>query len=126
MTAFPRPVLIEASAYPHRNAAEMPEDLVLSGRPTADVWAPPPLVGARAVTFGVWLGQPGSVACHGYPHDEVFVVAEGLIRLESLDGTSLDVEPGQSCFVPRGWRGVWHTVSPTRKTYVIAASDATE
>lgn len=122
MSHVPIPSLLDWTDPSVREFDEPPADVVVGGRPTAEVWAPPPFVGLRDVSFGVWVGQPGSMRSDAYPYDEVFVVVDGSVRLESVDGTSLDVRSGETCFLPQGWQGIWHTLTPTRKTYFVAAT----
>lgn len=117
----PFPLLLDWTDPSVREREQPPADIVVGGRPTAEIWPAVPFDGPRDVSYGVWVGQPGSMRSDAYPCDEVFVVLEGSVRLESADGTSLEVEPGQTCFLPQGWQGIWHTVTPTRKTYFVAA-----
>jgi len=71
-----------------------------------------------AITAGFWEGQPCILSIAAYPHHEIFFVTDGCIRLEGSDGT-VEVAPGQSAYVPKGWSGRWHTVTQSRKHYVI-------
>ncbi len=118
------PRLLTTAEGTEYSADTPPAEIVLSGTPRAETWAAAPLEGPRSARYGIWVGQPGTMRAQGYPHDEVFVVLEGHVALESENGTCIDVGEGQTCFVPQGWRGIWHTVTPTRKVYFIAARPA--
>lgn len=120
MSTSPTPFLIDSSERARSVVDEIPAAFVVAGQPTADIWAAPTLPGARELSYGVWVGQPGSIRADGYPHDEVFVLITGLVRLDSADGSSLEVRPGETCFIPCGWTGVWTTVVEAKKTYFIA------
>lgn len=126
MSAFPTPKILDTTDLSVREVDDLPADVVVSGRPTAEVWAAPPFEGARTVSYGIWVGQPGGMRTDGYPHDEVFVVLDGVVHLESADGTTLEVQAGDTCFMPLGWRGVWRTIAPTRKAYFIVAQPEAE
>lgn len=121
MNSSPIPVLLDDTDPALAETDEIPEASVVSGSPGAKVWQAPEIPGARNVSYGSWVGQPGSMRSEAYPYDEVFVLIDGLVRLDSENGSSLVVRPGQTCFMPEGWRGVWNTLVPTRKTYFIAA-----
>lgn len=97
----------------------LPENLIVSGHPVTATWAGPELSGARDVRIGIWTCEIGSMRSDSYPNDEVFTIHKGLVKLEADDGNVLEVREGDSCFIPEGWRGIWHTVQPTCKTYNI-------
>lgn len=120
MSTSPTPFLIDSPDRSRPVLDEIPAEFVVAGQPTAEIWAAPPLPGAREISYGIWAGQPGSMRADGYPHDEVFVLVAGLVRLDSVDGSSLEVRPGETCFIPRGWTGVWNTIVESKKTYFIA------
>jgi uncharacterized cupin superfamily protein len=54
-----------------------------------------------------------------YPHHEIFQIKSGLVELEDADGTVRCISPGQGAYLPKGWTGVWRTIEPTHKAYVI-------
>lgn len=124
MTALP--VLLSATDQSLAKDDEIPSDIIISGNPTATLWFGPPLEGSRDMSFGIWSGEPGAMASDSYPYDEIFVVTEGAVRLDSADGSVLEVNSGQTGLIPAGWRGVWHTLAPTKKTYIIAAQPTSE
>ena len=120
MNASPTPFLIDSSDRARVVVDEIPAEFIIDGRPTAEIWAAPTLPGARELSYGVWVGQPGSIRSDGYPHDEVFVLIAGVVRLDSADGSSLEVRAGDTCFLPCGWTGVWNTIVEAKKTYFVA------
>lgn len=118
------PVLLDATDLSHSEVDEIPKEIVFSGNPTATLWPGPLLEGPREVSFGVWAGEPGAMRSDSYPYDEVFIVTEGTVRLDSADGSVLELAAGQTGLIPSGWVGVWHTLVPSKKTYIIAAQPA--
>ncbi|MBD9375411.1 DUF861 domain-containing protein [Rhizobium sp. ARZ01] len=115
------PKLVEPSALSYSEENELPAGL-MSGNQMCEIWSGEPLQGNAGAHYGIWLGQPGFINISRYPADELFTVLEGHIRLDSPDGEILDVKSGQTCLVPRNWRGVWNTMEITRKIFVTMLS----
>lgn len=117
-TSTAHPILLQATALRRGHADDLPAELVLSGsghQVTAEAtsWR------ATTVHTGLWSGDVGTYRVDSYPDNEVFTVLTGAIDLVSTDGSRVDVRPGAGVFVPRGWKGLWHTLAPTTKTFVI-------
>ncbi len=51
---------------------------------------------------------------------EVCTLQSGRVRLTDDAGRSVEFGPGESFVVPGGFHGVWDTLEPLKKTYVIA------
>lgn len=114
-----RPFLLDQSKLPYLGWRDPPPETVIAGAPRAEVWSADPLPGGASVRYGFWTGQPGAINCDSYPNDEMFSVIEGLVALECRDGTRLEVGPGDTAVVRKGWQGIWHTLQVTRKIFVI-------
>jgi uncharacterized cupin superfamily protein len=65
-----------------------------------------------------WTGRPCSVAINSYPRHELFVITAGEVEIENADGTIRLLKPGDACFIPYGWKGIWRTLKPSKKTYI--------
>jgi uncharacterized protein len=75
------------------------------------------VVRAPGIEVGVWSHTPG--ASTDTEADEVFVVLSGRARIEFVDGTVLDVGPGDIGILPRGAQTTWIVQEELRKVYVI-------
>lgn len=95
-----------------------PADIVISGSGASQLWQAVQFSGGT-VSAGVWVGQPGSLTVRPRAHHEIFSVTEGLIQLEAEDGTTCQIGPGESAYIPKGWSGIWHTVQTTTKHYTL-------
>jgi len=58
----------------------------------------------------------------GYPVNEFMVFLSGGVTLTSADGTVLEVGPGDSVSIPKGWLGRWDSKG-YRKFYVVYDPD---
>ena len=113
------PILVRDSGETFQGRQPVPPELFIEGEPTADTWLSESFAEARGLKIGIWVGQPGAIRVPAYPSDELFTVLSGAIALESTDGTTLQVGPGESCIVRKGWAGTWRTLAVTRKCYVV-------
>lgn len=80
------------------------------------------LVDTRSVA-GFWEGEPGWVAFDSWPYNEVCVIVSGRVAIEDSDGILLEFGTGDAFTVPAGFRGVWHTLEPTKKIFVGVETD---
>ena len=117
----PLPRLVSQTDEIFRGQMPLPPELFLEGEPISDIWAPDFTPAGKLVNLGIWVGQPGAIAVHGYPVDEFFTVLEGHLRLENEDGSAIEVGPGEAAIVPQGWKGVWRTLKVTLKTFASFA-----
>jgi len=53
------------------------------------------------------------------PYHEVALILEGEVEVELEDGTVLHAGPGDILDTPKGSRGFWRSLSPTRKLWAI-------
>jgi uncharacterized protein len=112
------PALIAESETNYEGPQPIPPILFVEGEPTADIWLSARIEVADAVRTGIWVGNPGKINVPAYPCDEVFTVITGSIVLTSPNGRVVEVGPGHSCLLRKGWAGTWHTVVLTRKCFV--------
>jgi hypothetical protein len=112
------PYLIEADDDNYVGVMDVPAELFIEGQPTSETWLSAHYSSVNNFKAGIWIGQPGQINVPAYPVDEIFTIIAGRIELVSNDQSHLIVEAGQSCVVPKGWQGVWHTVQKTTKYYV--------
>ena len=75
------------------------------------------VVSAPGIEVGVWSHTPG--VSTDTEADEVFVVLSGRARIAFVDGTVLDVGPGDIGILPRGAQTTWTVHEELRKVYVI-------
>ncbi|MCF4164374.1 cupin domain-containing protein [Zavarzinia compransoris] len=90
---------------------------VLDGRPTTRLWNEYADAGERLYA-GVWSSTEGSWPVD-YTEEEVCVILEGRVRLTSDDGAVSDFGPGDAFVIPSGFRGIWASLDPVRKLYVV-------
>lgn len=67
---------------------------------------------------GFWVGEPGSVSFDEWPYTEFCVVVEGRVAIVDHDGRRREFGAGEAFVVPKGFRGTWETVEPSRKYFV--------
>jgi uncharacterized cupin superfamily protein len=68
---------------------------------------------------GTWRGEPGRLRIADQPYDEISVLSSGAVALSDLDGSRVEFGPGDRFVVERGFSGVWETLAPTEKVYVV-------
>lgn len=73
---------------------------------------------ARGLYAGVWESSVGAWRV-AYTEDEVCVLVAGRARLISESGVTQDFAAGDAFLIQRGFTGIWETVEPVRKIYVI-------
>lgn len=103
----------------YQGAQPVPEELFIEGRPEAETWESLKIGVSGDLRAGVWVGQPGRINVPFYPSDEIFTVISGGVSLHDAAGSRLDIGPGESCFVPKGWVGIWETRGITRKYFMV-------
>lgn len=75
---------------------------------------------AETVWSGIWACAPGAWRV-AYPanQDEFCSMLEGRVRLTDAQGQAREFGPGDAFVIPGGFEGVWETLEPLRKHYVI-------
>lgn len=114
-------VLLETNDDNFSGESIVPPKLVKAGDPRSKAWTVESFASGPNVATGIWEGEPGIIDIQGYPFDEVFTVLTGKIEVTNEDGSQFTVEPGQTCVLRKGWKGLFHTVEPTRKVFVTAS-----
>jgi len=94
-------------------------DRLVAGNPERRTWnlyADP----SDAVWAGIWACDPGAWRV-AYPpgQDEFCALLEGRVRLTDSTGAAREFGPGDAFVIPGGFEGVWETLEPLRKHYVI-------
>lgn len=94
-------------------------DRLVAGNPERRTWNN--FTDASGSVFaGVWECDVGAWRV-SYPanEDEFCSIVHGRIRLTDSEGGVREFGPGDSFVVPGGFEGIWETVEPVRKLYVI-------
>lgn len=68
---------------------------------------------------GTWSAGAGSVHIDAYPVDEICVVIEGSITVDTSTSGSETFRPGDAFAIRRGTPLTWSQTEGTRKIYVI-------
>jgi uncharacterized cupin superfamily protein len=74
----------------------------------------------RAPEVGVWECTPGSWTIENRPDAEVCVILSGRARMTDEGGEPVEIGPGDTLVLPRGWSGRWEILEPLRKIFVIS------
>jgi uncharacterized cupin superfamily protein len=67
---------------------------------------------------GFWAAKPGRAAID-YKYDELCVLLDGVVRLTDANGQAEIYRAGDTCLIPKGFKGEWETVEPVRKFYAV-------
>ncbi|MCZ9885124.1 cupin domain-containing protein [Arthrobacter sp. B2a2-09] len=67
---------------------------------------------------GLWEGTAGSVFFEAWPYTEFCVMIEGHVAIYDHQYRRKDFRAGDAFIVPKGFRGTWTTVTPSRKYFV--------
>jgi len=113
-------ILIEESEDNYSGESVPPAKIVETGDPRSKTWTAATFTAGSSVSTGIWTAEPGTLKIKSYPVDEVFTVLSGKIIATNADGSVVEVEPGQSCLLRKGWSGLFQTFQGTRKCFVTA------
>ncbi len=113
-------LLVEETEENFSGASVPPPKVVAAGDPRSKTWTAASFTSGRSVSTGIWTCEPGVLKVKSYPVDEVFTVISGKIVVTNEDGSTVDVGPGQSCLLRKGWTGLFETAEHTRKCFVTA------
>ena len=113
-------MLIEETEDNFSGESVPPAKVVAAGDPRSKTWTAASFTAGRSVSTGIWTAEPGILKVKSYPVDEVFTVLSGKIDVTNEDGSVVQVGPGQSCLLRKGWSGLFHIVEQTRKCFVTA------
>lgn len=67
---------------------------------------------------GIWASTVGAKRV-SYTEEELCYILEGRVRLTDVNGASREFGPGSAFVIPAGFAGVWETLEPVKKIYVI-------
>ena len=81
---------------------------------------------AGQLRVAVWECEAYTEHFDAYPFDEFMTVLEGDVTVIDEHGSEEHFEPGDSFFVPRGFKGTWRQDSPMKKYCVILADAGIE
>ncbi|MFC9932211.1 cupin domain-containing protein [Streptomyces sp. NPDC127190] len=70
---------------------------------------------------GSWEGEPGELLLDPYPYDEICVMVSGRVALTDLRGGRKEFGAGEVFHVPKGFRGTWTTLEPSKKFFFATA-----
>ena len=73
---------------------------------------------ANCTVVGYWTGEPGQVSFESWPYTEVCSVLSGKVAVQDQFGKRRDFVAGEGFIVPKGFKGTWVTVEPSRKIFV--------
>jgi uncharacterized cupin superfamily protein len=86
-------------------------------------WLRKDSIEGRGVWAGIWEVRPDELeagAMHESTHDESFHILEGSVRIEIVDGPTLELGPGSIASLRRGTRARWTVLAPLREFFVYA------
>jgi uncharacterized protein len=92
-------------------------DKLIDGNPRQTVWLEYTDASGRFLV-GTWESEVGKWSV-SYTEEEYFRVLAGRSVIIAEDGETVEVCSGASMVIPRGFRGTWEVLEPTRKTFVI-------
>ena len=67
---------------------------------------------------GFWASETGKWRI-SYTEEEYCWMLEGVSVITDEQGVAVTVRPGDEFVIPRGFKGTWEVVEPTRKRFVI-------
>ena len=75
----------------------------------------------ESILSGVWLCAPCKEEIESYPVHEMMTVISGSVTLTDADGQCQTFTAGDTFFIPKGTKCIWHITETLRKFYMIAA-----
>ena len=72
---------------------------------------------------GVWECSPCKEWIDSYPFNEFCQVLKGAVTVTDADGKSETYRAGDSFFMRKGFKGIWHMTETFRKFFVIYGDD---
>jgi uncharacterized protein len=107
---------LDLSAPPHAIKELIAKDRLLEGEPVTISWAlDTPFEGLYC---GIWCCTEGAFRIH-YDEWEYCRLHEGLIEIIDNNDQSRRFGPGDEFVLEPGFVGIWRTIKPCKKTYVI-------
>jgi uncharacterized protein len=116
--AITQPVLLVPTDVLKGEKRILPREIIIAGSGAEQGYEAFAFKG-KAVSGGLWAGEPTTIRVDSYPEDEMFTLISGSLALEGKDGKTIRVMPGDTVIVPKGWAGVWKTLEKSVKSYVV-------
>jgi uncharacterized cupin superfamily protein len=91
----------------HTGPTELSQKIVIDGNPVFDTWTSAEVAVSGPMRLGTWIGEPGTIKMGHYPADEMFTLVFGKVEITNEDGSVLVLNPGDSGFMAKGWKGTW-------------------
>ena len=108
--------MLESIAGDYETYYLAPEKLI-AGNPKQEVWIQY-ASGDETYFVGIWASEAGKWTVN-YTEEEYCELLEGRSVITGEDGKPVTVTRGDRFVMPRGFRGTWEVVEPTRKAFVI-------
>ena len=74
-----------------------------------------------SILCGVWECAPSREEVEAYPVHEMMTVISGSVTVTNADGVAETFTSGDSLFIPKGAKIIWHITETLKKHYLIAA-----
>ena len=109
---------------------QLPSEMIVGGSSAQRNWVHYS-ESSQQFTAGIWSSEPGFVSFEtiAYPFDDFMHLLSGKVKLTDIEGHVQIFSTGDIFLIPKGWRGTWETVEPTRKLYAkfeVALGDRNE
>ena len=101
----------------HTGPTELPRKVIIDGNPVFDTWTSAEAAVNGTMRMGTWIGEPGTIRIGGYPADEMFTLVSGQVEITNDDRSVLVLNPGDSGFMRKGWKGTWRNVERSCKLF---------
>lgn len=108
---------IQQDGATHTGPTELPEKIIVDGNPVYETWTSAEAAVNGTMSLGTWIGEPGTINMRGYPADEMFTLVFGQVEITNEHGSVLVLNPGDSAFMRKGWRGRWRNVERSCKLF---------
>lgn len=97
-----------------------PEEMVVSGdlRQWQEV-----VFSGEQIVGAVWLSQPGKLQIDEYPFDQIVLVLEGSVTLQTDDQPERTYTAGDIFFLPKGYQGTW-AMPGVYKEFIVVEKNA--
>jgi hypothetical protein len=97
---------------------------ILSGHPRQCVGIVLPDTG-NGIVGGIWECEVGAYRInYGANEQEFCHILSGVVRLHDDDGHVAQFSAGDAFVVPGGFKGIWETVTPLRKSFLTTTDDS--
>ncbi|HMB77864.1 MAG TPA: cupin domain-containing protein [Kiloniellaceae bacterium] len=74
----------------------------------------------ESMLSGVWPCAPSREEIESYPVHEMMTVIAGSVTITDAEGNAETFTAGDTFFIPKGTKFIWHITATLRKFYMIA------